>query len=225
VKDLFDNSQNDSSKNDELIKAIHIPNVTAGFDCKITDKNMKKYQIIYADPPWEYKESGGGHRGTAGLPYQTMSTDDICRLPIQQIADDKSILFIWVTFPRLEQGLRVIKEWGFMYYGLGFDWVKLNTNGITPFWGMGYYTRQNSEICLIGVKKDKNNRIKPQVRNILSVIHSPRREHSRKPDEIRDYIVKICGDIPRVELFARQKTAGWDVWGNEVASDIAITNQ
>ena len=80
---------------------------------------------------------------------------------------------------------------------------------------MGYYTRQNTEVCLIGVK-DKNHRLKPLVRNILSVVHSERREHSRKPDCIRDYIVDICGDIPRIELFARQYADGWDCWGNEV---------
>jgi len=90
---------------------------------------------------------------------------------------------------------------------------------------LGYYTRQNTEICLIGVRKNKNNRIKPQVRNILSVIHSPKREHSRKPNEIRNNIVKICGDLPRIELFAREKTEGWDVWGNEVDSDINLKLQ
>ena len=83
---------------------------------------------------------------------------------------------------------------------------------------MGYYTRQNTEICLIGVK-DKKHRIKPQVRNVLSIIHSKRREHSRKPDEVRENIIKICGDIPRIELFARQETDGWDCWGNEVGGE------
>jgi N6-adenosine-specific RNA methylase IME4 len=174
----------------------------------------KKYNIIYADPPWEYKESGGGRR-VVKAHYDTMNINDICKLPIKDISHETSILFLWVTFPRLEQGLRVIKEWDFEYYGLGFDWVK-TTKDNKPCWGMGYYTRQNTEVCLIGVKKNKNNRIKPHVRNILSVIHSPKREHSKKPDEIRDYIVKICGDIPRIELFARQKVNGWDCWGNEV---------
>lgn len=175
----------------------------------------KKYQIIYADPPWEYKESGSGNR-VVDAHYPTMNINDICNLPVKDICEDTSILFMWVTFPRLEQGLQVIKAWEFEYYGLGFDWVKTNKNSDSPFWGMGYYTRQNTEICLVGVKKDKSKRIKPQVRNILSVIHSKKREHSRKPDEIRDNIVKICGDIPRIELFARQKFDGWDSWGNEV---------
>lgn len=177
----------------------------------------KKYNIIYADPPWEYKESGGGIRGCAGLDMRykgIMTKEEIFSLPVEKISDKNCILFLWVTFPRLEQGLETIKAWGFEYYGLGFDWVKTSKNG-NPSWGMGYYTRQNTEICLIGVKK-KPYRIKPLVRDVLSVVHSERREHSRKPDCIRDYIVKICGDLPRIELFARQYSDGWDCWGNEV---------
>lgn len=173
----------------------------------------KKYNIIYADPPWEYKESGSGSRVVKSH-YPTMEIEQIKKLPIPKIAEETSILFIWVTFPRLEQGLEVIKAWGFQYYGLAFDWVKTSKNG-QPSWGMGYYTRQNTEICLIGVK-DKKHRIKPQCHNVLSVLHSERREHSRKPDCVRDYIVQICGDLPRIELFARQHADGWDCWGNEV---------
>ena len=181
----------------------------------------KKYNIIYADPPWEYKESGSGSR-VVNAHYPTMNIEEIKKLPIKDISAETSILFIWCTFPRLEQGLEVIKAWGFKYYGLGFDWVKTTKNG-TPAWGMGYYTRQNTEVCLIGVKEDKTKRLKPLVRNILSVIHSPRREHSRKPDVVRDNIVEICGDLPRIELFARCKTKGWDVWGNEVDCDVELT--
>lgn len=175
-----------------------------------------KYKVIYADPPWEYKESGGGKRGTAGLPYPTMNTSEICKLPILKISDDTSILFIWATFRKLKECLEVISAWGFEYYGLGFDWVKTNKNSDTPFWGMGYYTRQNTEICLIGVKKDKSKRIKPQARNVLSVVHSKIENHSKKPDCIRQYISVICGDVPKIELFARKHTDGWDCWGNEV---------
>lgn len=197
----------------------------------------EKYSIIYADPPWEYKESGGGKRGTAGLPYPTMSTEEICKLPVEGISKETSILFIWATFRKLEECLEVIKSWGFEYYGLGFDWMKtgLEENTIKnmrksvkdgseldfieklPFFGMGYYTRQNNEVCLIGVKANPKSRIKPVSRGVRATIISPRREHSRKPDEVRDNIVKICGDIPRIELFARQRYKGWDCWGNEVS--------
>ena len=175
----------------------------------------KKYTIVYADPPWEYTESGGGHRGTAGLPYKTISTEEICNLPIKKIADDKSILFIWATFKKIKECMIVIDAWGYDYYGLGFDWIKIGKNG-KPCFGMGYYTRQNNEVCLIGVKKDKTKRIIPQDRSISCVLQSMRREHSRKPDEVRDCIVKICGDLSRIELFARQETEGWDCWGDEI---------
>lgn len=179
----------------------------------------KKYNIIYADPPWEYKESGSGKR-VVKAHYPTMNIKEIMELPISKICEETSILFLWVTFPRLEEGLKTIKAWGFKYYGLGFDWVKLSKNGKTN-WGMGYYTRQNTEICLIGVK-DTKHRIKPLVRNVLSVIHSKREEHSKKPDEVRENIVKICGDISRIELFARQTIEGWDCWGNEVGGEDGI---
>ena len=180
---------------------------------------MKKYSIIYADPPWEYKESGSGSRVVSGH-YNTMDIRDIELLPVNSISEDKSILFLWATFPRLPQCLGVISAWGFEYYGLGFDWVKTSKNG-NPSWGMGYYTRQNTEVCLIGVKK-KPNRFKPLVRNILSVVHSNRLKHSEKPSLFKDKIVEVIGDIPRIELFARNKTEGWDSWGNEVESDIEL---
>lgn len=181
----------------------------------------KKYNIIYADPAWEYKESGGGHRGTAGLPYQTMSTEDICSLPIKELQADKCILFIWATFKKLKECLKVIEAWRFEYYGLGFDWCKTSKNG-KPAFGMGYYTRQNNEVCLIGVPKDKNRRLKPINRDVACSILSLREEHSKKPDCVRELIVRSIGDLPRVELFARQKHKGWDSWGNEIESDIQL---
>jgi len=181
----------------------------------------KKYQIIYADPPWEYKESGSGTR-VVKAHYNTMNIGDICKLPIKNICDDNCILFLWVTFPRLLEGIKTIDAWGFRYYGLGFNWIKLNKKSDTLFWGMGYYTRQNPEICLIGVK---DNRFKPLVRNVHSVIMAAIEEHSKKPNIIRDYIVKIIGDLPRIELFARHKTKGWDTWGNEELQEAYIQDK
>lgn len=165
-----------------------------------------------------------------------MKIDEICSLPVHELANDNCILFLWVTFPRLWEGLEVINQWGFKYKGLGFNWIKLNKKSneviskllkITDdrnwellnsvlnkivFWGMGYWTRQNSEVCLIGIK----GKIPPQVKNMHSVIFSPIEEHSKKPLVVRDDIEKICGDVSRIELFARQKSEGWDVWGDEV---------
>ena len=177
----------------------------------------KKYQIIYADPPWKPLESGGGKpRGTANLKLRykgVMTTAEICGMPLNEIAATDCILFLWCTFPRLEDGIQTIKSWGFKYYGLGFTWIKTNKRSDTLFLGMGYYTRQNPEVCLIGVK---GKRFKPLVRNIHSVIMSPIDKHSAKPPKAREDIVKIIGDIPRIELFARERVEGWDAWGNEV---------
>lgn len=130
------------------------------------------------------------------------------------------MLFLWVTFPNLQEGLDVIKAWGFKYKTLGFSWIKTNKKNGKPFFGIGYYTKSNCEVCLIGVKG------KPiKVSNsISSVVIEPRAEHSKKPDSVREKIVALCGDIPRLEMFARTKTAGWDIWGNEIKNDIVIEN-
>lgn len=174
----------------------------------------KKYQIIYADPPWTYEKSGGtkNSRGLAKAHYKTMSIEEICNLPVKNITTDDAMLFIWVTFPQLEKVFQVMKAWGFEYYGIAFDWLKMTANWKIAF-GMGYYTRQNTEVCLIGVKK---KRIKPIVRDISSVIVCKNGEHSKKPDEARNKIVAILGDRPRIELFARQQVQGWDCWGDEL---------
>ena len=182
---------------------------------------MKNYNIIYADPPWSYKDKRDKHPrmcGGAISHYNTMSIEQIKSLPVKELAADNCMLFLWVTFPNLQEGLDVIKAWGFKYKTLGFSWIKTNKNNGKPFFGIGYYTKSNCEVCLIGVKG------KPiKVSNsVSSVIISPRQEHSKKPDQIMDKIVELCGDVPRIELFARQKTEGWDVWGNEVESDINL---
>jgi N6-adenosine-specific RNA methylase IME4 len=141
-----------------------------------------------------------------------MALADIKALPVGTIADDNCMLFLWVTFPNLKEGIDTLEAWGFKYKTLGFSWIKTNRKSGTPFFGIGYYTKSNCEVCLIGVKG------KPiKVSNsVSSVVISPRGEHSEKPAEVRDRIVQLCGDVPRIELFARNVTEGWDVWGNEV---------
>ena len=182
----------------------------------------KKYNIIYADPPWNYgsrvytAKTVGGKKGAfyslEDYHYKTMSIDEIKKLPIKDISADNSILFLWVTFPNLIEGLEVIKSWGFTYKTLGFSWLKTNKKDNRPFFGIGYYTKSNCEVCLIGVKGKP-----PKASNsVSSVVISPREEHSKKPDEVRNKIVEFSGDLPRIELFARQYADGWDCWGNEV---------
>ena len=181
-----------------------------------------KYNIIYADPPWSYRDKRDKHPrlcGGALKHYQTMSLEEIKSLPIQNISDDNCMLFLWVTFPNLQEGLDVVKAWVFKYKTLGFSWIKTNKKNGKPFFGIGYYTKSNCEVCLIGVK---GKPIK-QSNFVSSVVISPKGEHSKKPDIVRDKIVELCGDIPRIELFSRQETEGWTSWGDQLENDIVIT--
>jgi len=179
---------------------------------------LKKYQIIYADPPWSFnfRQRKGLSDEAKGRLYDTMSSDGICNLPIRQLADDDCVLFLWVMNSELPLALRVIADWGFTYKTVAFTWVKTTRN--TYHFGGGNWTRSNPELCLLATKGHISRR-SASVRNLII---SPLREHSRKPDEVRDYIVSLVGDLPRIELFARQKVEGWDCWGNEVESDIDL---
>lgn len=172
----------------------------------------KKYQVIYADPPWSYKDKAlSGNRG-ACCKYPVMESKDINKFPIKDIADEDCILFMWVTMPKLNEVFELIKEWGFEYKTCAFTWVKKNKVSDSWFWGMGRWTRANPEICLLATK-GKPKRINAGVH---SVIDTPIEAHSKKPNEARKRIVDLVGDIPRIELFARQEYEGWDCWGNEV---------
>jgi len=183
-----------------------------------TSQKSKKYAIILADPPWRFnvwnRDTGCGR--SADSHYKTMTLDDIKELKIP--SSDNSVLFMWAVLPQLNEALQVIKSWGFTFKTVAFVWVKLNKDG-TPFTGMGYWTRANAEICLLATK----GKISRQSKSVKQVILSQRQEHSKKPDEVRNRIVQLMGDLPRIELFARQKTEGWDVWGNEVESDIDLS--
>lgn len=176
-----------------------------------------KYQIIYADPPWEYKESGGikSSRGMAIQQYKTMSLQEICQLPVPDIASETAILFMWATFPRMVEALEVIKSWGFVYKTAAFAWIKKNKKSDSLFWGMGAYTRANAEVCLLGIRKGVKAKQAVKRHDIHQIIVSPVEQHSKKPDEVRKRIVELCGDVPRIELFARQSVSGWDCWGLE----------
>lgn len=172
----------------------------------------KKYNIIYADPPWSYKDKSKSHGGGAESHYSCMNINDICNLPVNFIADEDCLLFCWVTYPMLQEGLRVIKAWGFEYKTCGFTWVKINKNN-SIYMGMGRYTRANAEICLIGKKGKGCQRQSASIYN--TQLHS-RGKHSQKPDSFRNNIVTLCGDLPRIELFSRERFEGWDAWGNEI---------
>ena len=172
-----------------------------------------RYEIIYADPPWAYlwgKGKEGGHFSPEKH-YKTMPTADICNLNIKRLANKNCVLFLWATMPCLPDAIQVIKSWGFKYKTCAFTWVKTKRDG-TPLAGMGSYTKSNTEICLLGMR----GHIKSIDKTVRQIVMHPRLGHSVKPPVIRDKIVQLFGDIPRIELFARQKVSGWDCWGNEV---------
>jgi N6-adenosine-specific RNA methylase IME4 len=185
----------------------------------------KKYQIIYADPPWKYRQGksmGTNFQGAADAHYLTMDYKDICRLPVKEITNNRCILFIWVTFPMLREGLEVITEWGFEYKTIAFSWLKINPIDRKPLFGVGYYTKSNTEVCLLATKGDAHKLVKSN--SVSQVIVAPRTNHSEKPIEARKRIIKLVGDLPRIESFARppkdrlfedDSYKGWDLWGNE----------
>lgn len=141
-----------------------------------------------------------------------MSIEELGALPVAQLAAPDSVLFMWATFPQLPDALRLIRAWGFTYKTVAFLWLKQNRKSPGWFYGLGFWTRGNAEVCLLATKGHP----KRQSPCVHQFIISPIREHSRKPDEARDKIIALMGDVPRVELFARQTPPGWDVWGNEV---------
>ena len=180
-------------------------------------KNIKKYEVIYADPPWSFKAwSAKGMGRSAEKHYPTMAAEDINTLPIGKLAAKDCVLFMWATFPMLREAFSVLNAWGFTYKTVAFVWVKQNRKTPSMFWGLGYWTRANAEICLLATKGNP----KRKSAKVHQIITSPIEAHSKKPDIVRDKIVELVGDLPRIELFARQQAPGWDVWGNEVESSL-----
>jgi len=144
--------------------------------------------------------------------YPVMSIDDIANMPVQDLANDNCVLFMWVTLPKLNEFMKVINGWGFEYKTTAFVWAKKNKKADSFFMGLGRWTRANPEICVLATKGNisrKSNAVRQ-----LQVF--PIERHSKKPDEFRDLILELVGDLPRIELFARQTAEGWDSWGNEV---------
>lgn len=180
----------------------------------------KKYQVIYADPAWSYYNDSTAKpdvttvKGMRRPPYPVMSSQEIKNLPVSEIADENAILFIWTTDYHLQKCLEVIEAWGFEYKTIGFVWQKLTKKGL-PLTFMGAYTMKSGiENCLLATKGDAHKLVKKH--NIRALVQSPREKHSKKPDIVRDRIVELVGDVPRIELFARERVTGWDAWGNEV---------
>jgi N6-adenosine-specific RNA methylase IME4/ParB-like chromosome segregation protein Spo0J len=168
----------------------------------------RRYAVLYADPPWHfevYNEESGVERA-AGNHYSTMSLDEICALPVLSLASPDAVLFMWTTVPHLRESFDVLVAWGFEY--------KTNIVWVKDTIGLGYFVRNQHELLLVATRGDMPS---PSPANRPpSVIHAPRREHSRKPDEAYELIEQMYPELPKIELFARQARAGWAAWGNEV---------
>lgn len=187
-----------------------------------------QFDVILADPPWHYRYYSGGQPGKtdpalsrgAAKHYPVMRTEDICALPVKDIAADNAVLYLWATWPNIFEAEKVIEAWGFKYSSLAWEWIKSNKNGMGFKMGMGFNTRQNPEPCLFA-RRGKG--IPTITHDILAIMYHPILEHSRKPEDQYRRIRDLHGDGLRcVELFARREYPGWHVWGNEVESDINL---
>lgn len=183
-----------------------------------------RFQVIYSDPPWSYQDKGRAepfarHRGVENH-YRTMDLDAIKRLPVPQLAADDCALFLWCCSPLIREALETIEAWGFKYKTIAFTWVKTNRFG-APFCGLGRWTRSSVELCLLATR-GKPHRVDAAVRQAVleefegETLEAQRMRHSQKPAEVRERIVRLMGDVPRLEMFARERAPGWISWGNEV---------
>jgi N6-adenosine-specific RNA methylase IME4 len=176
---------------------------------------MSQYGVIYADPPLHFKTWSAKGRGrTADAWYDTLTLDELKAFNILQHAAKDCVLLLWAIDPMLTDALDLIAAWGFKYKTVGFYWVKLNRDG-SPFTGLGHWTRNNPEQCLLATRGHPH-RLNGGVRKLIT---SPRREHSRKPEEAYERIENLVAG-PYLELFARNRRPGWDALGEEVDSGI-----
>ena len=178
----------------------------------------KKYKTIYADPPWQFQNRTGKvapeHKRLNR--YPTMKLEDIMSLPVSDIADEKSHLYLWVPNALLPEGLEVMKAWGFEYK-TNLIWEKVRKDGYPDGRGVGFYFRNVTEILLFGIKGSKNRTLDAG-RSQVNLIRSMKREHSRKPDEFID-LIENCSSAPYLEIFARGDRNNWDMWGNQATDE------
>ncbi len=181
-------------------------------NCTNFSKN-RKYGVIYADPPWSFRNwSAKGTGRNAVSHYDCLDLAKLAALPIADLAADDCALFLWATDPLLPRAFELIEAWHFEFKTVAFYWVKRNKHGADFFTGLGYWTRANPEICLLATRGNPRR----QAKDVRKLVVEPRREHSRKPDCVRDRIERLVKG-PYLELFARETKPGWDAWGNQVA--------
>lgn len=187
------------------------------------------YGLVYADPPWSYNDKST-NRGGALRHYETMTDREIMDLPVDSLTEPDAVLFLWVTPPQIEVGLKVIRAWGFRYVTFGLSWVKTNKDGEIDLEkpgqglsiGMGHHTRANLEPCLLGVRGKGLKRADASIRQTQL---SPLEGHSKKPERFRSSLERLYGPQRRVELFAREIVPGWDSWGHGVFESTQAAKQ
>lgn len=182
---------------------------------------MSVYDVLLVDPPWKFttRSPKGNKRGPENH-YPTMTVDELAALPIGTLAADNAALFLWACWPSIFRDVpELLRAWGFAYRTCAFTWVKANPKGSGFFTGLGYYTRANTEVCLLAVR----GRMPVMAHDVHQVIYSPVRRHSQKPAEQYERIERLYPGRRYLELFAREKgRPGWSYWGNEVDSDLVI---
>lgn len=191
---------------------------------------IKKYKVIYADPAWGYshpvyqetfpKRKQTRKARSINDEYETMSEKQLLNLPINNLADKDSALFLWVTDSHLKQGIALMEAWGFKYRTIVFIWKKITNKGNTCA-NVGAWTMKNCEICLFGARG--NMRQYKEANNVFQLIEAERTKHSKKPNEARKRIETLFGGVDKIELFARSNFEEWDAWGNEVEDSIDLS--
>lgn len=194
---------------------LHISNTILDLTGKTRGE---KYRTLLADPPWRFTNRTGKvapeHRRLTR--YETMSTDDICSMPVSEMAETTAHLYLWVPNALLPEGLRVMEAWGFQYKA-NIVWHKVRKDGGSDGRGVGFYFRNVTEIILFGTR-GKNARTLPPGRSQVNYISSRKREHSRKPDE-QYPLIESCSPGPYLEMFGRGVRPGWATWGNQADAD------
>lgn len=174
---------------------------------------LKQYDLIYTDPAWSYNKKVG--QGIADDQYSTMCLEDIGKLPVNQLLKDDGVVYMWITFPFLNMIEYICDYWGLEYVTVGFNWIKLNDDG-TPFFGIGHHTKSNGEVCVI-LRKGKG--LKVQDNSISQVIMTKKDKHSKKPHICYSHIERLYPDASKLEMFARHRREGWNVWGNQAPKE------
>jgi N6-adenosine-specific RNA methylase IME4 len=221
TKTAYDRTVRSLVRDDEVKRAQRRHRRVIEHGCTVSDlvalaASGKRFPLILGDPPWPWETWSSMGRKWSDVTdhYDTCTIEEIKALPVAPLAAEDCVLVLWATWPKLPEALEVIKAWGFTYKTCAFVWVKQNPSEDGLHMGMGYYTRSNSELCLLATRGSPHR----LVRDVHQVVLAPVGEHSAKPEEVRRRIERLLAG-PYLELYGRKAVPGWTVWGNEIARD------